>query len=64
MTSPDSERPVWMIISWAHIDHADASYGRLLHRIQGTREYAESMARVAIHDNPELKPVGIVREIV
>lgn len=50
----------WLIVSWEHIDHQDAAYGKLLARFRGTEEEAKVEAGLFI---PDYKPVGIVREI-
>lgn len=57
----NSQYRTWMIISWEHVDHLDAAYGKLLTTIEGTEEMAREEARgwVRLH-----KPVGIVEVIV
>ena len=46
----------WMIISWQHVDHLDAPYGRLLETVEGTYEEAALLARAYIAN---FSPVGI-----
>lgn len=57
----DEKPQKWMIITWRHIDHEDAPYGRLLQVVIATKDFAEIAARQYV---PHYSPVGIVREIV
>lgn len=50
----------WLIVSWEHIDHLDAAYGKLLACFSGTEEEAKIEARKFV---PDFSPVGIVREV-
>lgn len=55
----------WLIVSWAHIDHQDAAYGRLLDTVEGTYEEAREEALKwanEIHGGAH-KPIGIVGAI-
>lgn len=56
-----SDKKKWLIISWRHVDHLDAPYGRLLSVAHATREEAENVARSWI---PHYSPVGLVEEVV
>lgn len=57
-----SDKPIcnWLIVTWEHIDHQDAAYGKLLATFHGTEEEAQIEARNYVS---QYKPVGIVREI-
>lgn len=46
----------WMIISWKHVDHLDAAYGKLLDVVEGTYEEAAYNARAYVE---HYAPVGV-----
>lgn len=50
----------WMVISWKHVDHLDAAYGKLLETVNGSGDEAAEAAKAWVE---HYAPIGIVRII-
>jgi hypothetical protein len=54
----------WLIVSWAHQDLIDGKYGRLLEVYEGHQQGAEWRARNLLDEYSDIRPIGIVQEVV